>query len=50
MRSKRTKDRTTALCIVLVIITLLGAILFMPIEGDTPMNERGVEYERITDK
>ena len=37
---RRTKDRTTALCIVLVIITLLGAILFMPVEGDTPLNEK----------
>lgn len=30
---RRTKDRTTALSIVLIIISLIGAILFMRVEG-----------------
>jgi hypothetical protein len=38
---RRTKDRTTALCIVLIILSLIGAILFMRVAGETPMNERG---------
>lgn len=43
------KNRTTALCIVLIIISLIGAILFIRVEGETP-NDKGAEYERITDK
>lgn len=47
---RRSKNRTTAICIGLIIISLIGAILFMRVSGETPMNERGAEYERITDK
>lgn len=46
MRCKRTKNRTTALCIVLIILSLIGAILSMQVSGETPMNERGAEYEQ----
>lgn len=39
-RYKRIKNKTTALCIVLIILSLLGAILSMQISGETPMNEK----------
>ena len=42
---RRTKDRTTALCIVLIILSLLGAILSMQVSGETP-NDKGAEYEQ----
>ena len=37
----RRNNRTTALCIGLIILSLLSAILFMQVEGETPMNEEG---------
>ena len=42
---RKTKDRTTALCIVLIIISLIGAILFMQVSGETP-NDKEIEYEQ----
>lgn len=42
---RKNKDRTTALCIGLIIISLIGAILFMRVAGETP-NDKGAEYEQ----
>lgn len=42
---RRTKDRTTAICIGLIIISLIGAILFMRVSGET-LNDKGAEYEQ----
>lgn len=42
---RRTKDRTTAICIGLIIISLIGAILFMRVAGETP-NDKETEYEQ----
>lgn len=41
----RRTNRTTALCIVLIILSLIGAILSMQVSGDTP-NDKGAEYEQ----
>ena len=46
---RRTKDRTTALCIVLIILSLIGAILLMQVSGETPMNDKGAGYEQRTE-
>lgn len=40
-----TKDRTTALCIGLIIISLIGAILSMQVSGETT-NDKGADYEQ----
>lgn len=45
---RRTKNRTIALCIVLIIISLIGAILFMQVSGETS-NDKGAEYEKRAD-
>jgi hypothetical protein len=42
---RRTKNRTTALCIALIILSLIGAILSMQVSGEMP-NDKGVEYEQ----
>lgn len=39
---RRTKNRTTALCIVLIILSLIGA---MQVSGETP-NDKGADYEQ----
>jgi hypothetical protein len=46
MRAKRTKNRTIAICIALIIISLLMAILFAQVDSDTPMCEKGVYHEQ----
>lgn len=42
---RRTKNRTTVLCIALIILSLLGAILSMQVSGETS-NDKGTEYEQ----
>jgi hypothetical protein len=41
----RRTNRTTALCIVLIILSLIGAILLMQVSGETP-NDKEAEYEQ----
>jgi hypothetical protein len=43
---RRTKNRTTVLCIGLIILSLLSAILFMQVDGETPMNDKGADNEQ----
>ena len=45
MRVKQNKNRTTAF-IALIIISLLAVILFMQVDSDTPMYEKGAYYEQ----
>jgi hypothetical protein len=42
---RRTKNRTIALCIALIILSLIGAILSMQVSGETS-NDKGAEYEQ----
>ncbi len=42
---RKTKNRTTALCIALIILSLIGAILSMQVSGETPMNDKGADNE-----
>lgn len=48
MRAKQNKNRTTAI-IALIMLSLLTAILFMQVDSDTPMYEKGAYYEQRAD-
>jgi hypothetical protein len=42
---KRNKNRTIALCITLIILSLIGAILSMQVSGETS-NDKGADNEQ----
>lgn len=47
MKHKRINGNT-ALCIGLIILSLLYAVLFMEVDGETPTYEKGAEYDYRT--